>query len=185
MQSMRRVIWPLGIRLLHWLLAISMIMAFVTHDIDGPWHEWPGYVALAAAALRLLWGCLPATFAAPARYSRWADFLRGPSATWQYARRMWQRDEPRYLGHSPLAGWLVLLLLLVSVGAGISGWMLVTDRFFGVTWVMTLHDALGHAIVPLVLLHWAAVAYGSWRHRENLLLSMVKGHKEVSLDQQQ
>jgi cytochrome b len=176
---MRRLIWPLPLRLLHGLLALSVIMAFVTHDVDGPWHDWPGYVALAAASLRLAWGMLPATGRAPARYSRLADFVRGPSAVIHFTRNMLLRQEPRYLGHNPLAGWIVLSLLLVSACAGISGWMLGTDSFFGVAWVMQLHSVSGYAIVPLVLLHWAALAYSSWRHRENLVASMLHGHKDI------
>lgn len=178
---MHRLIWPLPLRLLHWLLALSVGMAFATHEIDGPWHEWPGYVALAAALLRLAWGLLPATHAAPARYSRFTDFVRSPRAVGQYLRRVLRRQEPRFLGHNPLAGWIVLTLLLVSAGAGISGWMIVTDRFFGVAWVMWLHTVLGHAILPLVLLHWAALAYSSWRHRENVVISMLHGKKEIRL----
>lgn len=176
---MRRMIWPKAIRLLHGLLAVSMIMAFFTHEMDGAWHEWPGYVALAAALTRLAWGVLPATREAPARYSRFADFLRGPRATWRYLRAAVHQQEPRYLGHSPLAGWIVLALLLVSIGAGLSGWMLVTDRFFGIAWVMALHDGLGHAIVPVVILHWGVLAYSSWRHRDNLIASMLHGKKDI------
>ena len=176
---MRRMIWPRGVRALHWILAISMIASFATHEVDGPWHEWPGYIALAAALLRLAWGLLPATPQAPARYSRFADFLRSPKHTWQHLHQVLRKQEPRYLGHSPLAGYLVSALLLVSIGAGISGWMLTLDRFFGVAWVMNFHNIAGYAIVPLVLLHWIAIAYGSWRRRENLLASMLHGEKLI------
>jgi cytochrome b len=176
---MRRLIWPWAIRLLHALLALGVILSFLTHEIDGPWHEWPGYVALGAALVRLAWGLLPATRSAPARYSRFSDFLRGPRETWHFLRLAARRREPRHLGHSPFAGWLILSLLLVTLGAGLTGWMLVTDRFFGVGWVMSLHEVLGQAIVPLVFLHWIAIAYNSVRHRENLVASMLHGHKEV------
>jgi cytochrome b len=182
---MRRLIWPWAIRLVHWLLAIGVIVSFATHDVDGAWHEWPGYVALGAALLRLAWGLLPPTSAAPARYSRFADFLRGPRQTWQFAAQTIRRREPRHLGHNPLAGWLVLALLMVTLLAGVSGWMLGTDRFFGVAWVMNLHDISGHAIVPLVLLHWIAIAYNSVRHRENLVAAMWHGHKWVKSPKKQ
>jgi cytochrome b len=180
---MRRLIWPLGIRLLHAVLAITMIASFLTHEMDGAWHEWPGYIALAAALIRLAWGLLPATREAPARYIRFAGFLRNPAQTWHYIRLVLHRQEPRFLGHSPLGGWIVLALLSASICAGISGWMLVTDRFFGVAWVMSLHNITGHAVVPLVLMHWAAIAYGSWRHRENLAAAMLHGKKPIHAKQ--
>lgn len=176
---MQHLVWSLGIRCLHWTLAVSVMASFFTHEIDGPLHEWPGYVALTSAALRLAWGMLPHSRATPARYSRFADFVKGPAAVWRHSARLLREQAPRYLGHSPLAAALVLALLLVSALAGLTGWMLVTDRFFGVAWVMQAHDALGYAIVPLVLLHWALLALSAWQQRENLLAAMLRGKKAI------
>ena len=161
---MQHSVWSLGIRCLHWTLAISMLMAFFTHEIDGPLHEWPGYVALASAVLRLAGGFLPNTRSSPARYSRFSNFLKGPKEVGLYCGRLLRGQAPRYLGHSPLAACLVLALLLVTALAGVSGWMLLTDRFFGVAWVMQAHDVLIH---------------GTWRHRENLLAAMLHGKKVI------
>jgi cytochrome b len=176
---LRRLIWPWPIRVLHWLLALGVIVSWVTHEVDGPWHEWPGYLALGAALLRFSWGCLPATREAPARYSRFGDFLRGPGATWKFFCRVLQRQAPRHLGHNPVAGWLIVGLLVVTIVAGLTGWMQVSDRFFGVGWVIALHNVSGHAIVPLVLLHWIVIAYQSRRHQENLIASMFHGQKTI------
>lgn len=176
---MQRTIWPLGIRLLHALLAGSVIVSFATQEVDGPWHEWPGYAALLAACLRLAWGVLPATRHAPARYIRLAQCLQGPRATWRFLCRMARRREPRHLGHNPVAAWLVAALLLDTAVCGATGAMMVTDRWFGIAWVMDLHAWTGIAIAPLVLVHWSLIAHASVRHRENLVASMWHGRKSV------
>jgi cytochrome b len=174
---MRRLIWSPLIRVLHWTLALSVIGSFATHDISQRWHEWLGYVALAAVALRIFIGLLPATDQSPQRYSRFADFILSPTATWRYAKQVLQRREPRYLGHNPLGGYMVVALLWVTLIACISGWLAITDRFFGIAWVGNLHDLSGHAIVVLAVLHVLGVAYTSWHHHENLVAAMLHGHK--------
>jgi cytochrome b len=177
---MQKPIWSVGLRALHGLLALSMIGAFVTHE--GPmWlHEWLGYIALAAALLRLVWGLLPAPSGVPmARYARFGQFVRSPRATLRYAREVFGRREPRYIGHNPLGAWMVVALLLVSSAAGITGALSVTDRFWGVAWVQDSHEFFGALIVPLVLLHWAGVAYTAWHHSDNLVAAMLHGRKDT------
>lgn len=51
-----RVVWSPAVRLLHWTLAVAMITSFATHENVGRVHEWAGYVALAAASVRVLMG---------------------------------------------------------------------------------------------------------------------------------
>jgi cytochrome b len=175
---MQKPVWSAGLRALHWLLALSMIGAFVTHEGADWLHEWLGYTALACALLRLVWGLLPQKTDGMARYARFAQFVRAPGQTLRYARQVLQRREPRYVGHNPLGAWMVVALLLVSSAAGITGALSVTDRFWGVAWVQDSHEFFGELIVPLVLLHWAGVAYTSWHHKDNLVAAMLHGRKE-------
>jgi len=87
--------------------------------------------------------------------------------------------EPRYLGHNPLGGWMVMALLSMVAAAGLSGWLSVTDRFWGVAWVQELHEALANALFLLVGLHIAGVVFTSLRHRENLVRAMLTGRKRA------
>ena len=168
-----RPVWSLATRLLHWTLALSMIASFVTHEGGGRWHEWTGYVALAAASLRVLLG-----FAGAGRW-RFSSFVRGAADTLAYALAVVQRREAHYLGHNPLGGWMVVALLADAVAVGATGWLYVTDRFWGTAWLEDLHGALGHVLIPLFLLHVAGVVFTSVRQRENLAASMVHGRKRV------
>jgi cytochrome b len=166
-------VWSLPVRLLHWVLAASVIGAFLTHEGAGRLHDAFGYVALAAAVLRIGLGLAARDHAA------FGDFLRGPRATLAYARTVLARREPRFIGHNPLGGWMVMLLLALALLCGASGWLYTTETFWGVAWVERLHSITGHAFVVLVPIHVAGVIHASRRHRENLVAAMLHGRKRA------
>jgi len=168
-------VWDPLLRIAHWTLVASIVSAWITAEIEldaaKRAHEWAGYAALGVIALRLLWGWIGP------RYARFGQFVRPPAATLAYARAVIAHAEPRYIGHNPLGGWAVVALLALTAAAGLSGWLSVTDRFWGVEWVQELHEALANALYALVGLHLAGVAFTSWRHRENLVRAMFTGRK--------
>jgi cytochrome b len=170
-------VWDPLVRVLHWTLVASILAAWITGEMDREGaqrlHEWAGYAALAVVALRLPWGILGG------RYARFRQFLRGPRATLAYARQVAGGGEPRYLGHNPLGGWMIVALLVAVAGAGMSGWLMVTDRFWGVEWVEEVHEALANTLFALIGLHVAGVAFTSLRHRENLVRAMFTGRKRA------
>ncbi len=166
-------VWSLGTRLLHWTLALSMMASFITHEGGGRLHEWTGYLALAAAAWRAVLGLFAS---GPWRFD---SFVRGASGTIAYARAVWQRREPHFLGHNPLGGWMVLALLADALATGATGWLYVTDCFWGTAWLEDLHGVLGRLLIPLLLLHVGGVIFTSIRQRENLAAAMLHGRKRA------
>ena len=55
-------------------------------------------------------------------HSRFADFVYGVQRVKAYARKLvFQLDPPHYVGHNPLGGWMVLLLLAAAFLAATSG----------------------------------------------------------------
>jgi cytochrome b len=146
-------VWSIGVRLLHWTLALSMIGSFATHESGGFWGSG---------------------------YWRFSQFLQGISATLAYAKDVIKHRELRYLGHNPLGGWMVVALLADAVATGFTGWLFTTDRFWGVEWLEELHGALGEALLPLLFLHIAGAVFTSYRHRENLVGSMLHGRKPAA-----
>jgi cytochrome b len=169
------LVWPWWLRALHWSLAISVMASFATHEGGGVWHERWGYLALAVAALRLLTGLLSS--AAQTRLSGW---LHSPAITWAYALAHARGHAPRHLGHNPLGGWMMALLLADVLACGFTGWLYTTDRFWGTAWLETLHGVLGDAFVPLVLLHVAGSLWASRMHHENLVAAMLHGRKRAA-----
>jgi cytochrome b len=167
------LVWSKWVRLLHWTLALSMITSFITHEGGGRLHEWTGYLALAAASIRLILGF------AGTGYWRFSQFVTGVKSTLAYARAVWEHREVRYLGHNPLGGWMVMALLADAVATGFTGWLYTTDRFWGLAWLEELHGLLGYALLPLLFLHIAGAIFTSRRHHENLIASMLHGRKSV------
>lgn len=168
-------IWPRWQRALHWALAGSVLTAVLTHKGDRV-HEWTGYAALLLACVRVVLG-----FAGPA-VGRFRSFILRPSAAWAYARQVMRHNEARYLNHNPLGGWMILLLLCLSVLGGASGALYVTDRYWGEARVIGLHAILSWAIAPLAALHVLGVVSAGRRHGENLIAAMWRGRKRVLID---
>lgn len=164
-------IWDRPVRLLHWALVLCVATAWRTGGRTDGWHENFGYAVAAIVALRLAWGL------GASRHARFAEFVRGPRATWAYALSVWRGTAPRYLGHNPLGGWMVLALLGSCAALCLSGWLYTTDWLWGYGWLYWTHFVLGWWLVGLVVLHLAGVVFSSWQHRENLVRAMVTGHK--------
>lgn len=164
-------VWDAVVRLSHWVLVGSVALSVLGLVAWFGVHRPAGYVALAVALVRIVWGFVGS---APARF---ASFVRGPRATWRYARAAMSGTAARHLGHNPLGGWMTLALLVCVIGLGASGWLYTTDAFWGDETVESTHRALAWTLLGLVLSHVVGVAFTSWQHRENLVAAMVDGKK--------
>ena len=171
-------VWDPLVRVLHWTLVSCVLGAWLTSELESETgrgaHEWLGYAALAVITVRFVWGWIGS------RYARFADFVLGPASTINYARSVLTRTEPRYLGHNPLGGWMVVALLVMVAAAGVTGWLSVTDRFWGVEWMQELHEAMANTLLVLAGFHVAGVIYTSVHHRENLVRAMLTGRKRAT-----
>jgi cytochrome b len=181
----RVLVWPLWLRVMHGLLAVAVLASLATHEGGGVWHERWGWLALGVAVLRVALGVTMAcTRTGPRadgdhRHTALADWWHSPGTVWRYGRTLLQGRAPRYLGHNPLGGWMMLVLLADVLLCGFTGWLFTTDRYWGVAWVAELHGALGQAFMPLLLLHVAGAVVASVKQQENLMASMVHGCKRA------
>ncbi|MDP5360110.1 MAG: cytochrome b/b6 domain-containing protein, partial [Paracoccaceae bacterium] len=62
---------------------------------------------------------------------------------------------------------------------GATGYMMGMDAYFGQDWVEHTHKALVNGLLALIALHIGGVIFSSWRHRENLVVSMITGQKDT------
>lgn len=169
-------IWSLPLRVFHWALAASIATAWLTQDGPGSLHDGSGYMALGLIGFRLGWSVFGKM------EERLTQFIHGWTATLEYTRMVLSRTEPRYLGHNPLGGWMIVALLIVASFTSLSGWLYVTDHFWGVSWVVELHAFLANILWGLVLLHVAGVIFTSHRQGENLISAMIQGRKSRTTD---
>jgi len=164
-------VWDLLVRCCHWLLVISVALAWLTKHSQSEWHENLGYLALAIVLLRLCWGFIGT------RYARFSHFIRTPGHTLTYARAVIDGSARRYIGHNPLAGWMTIALLSMVFLVCWTGWLYTTDMFWGVEWVEELHEGLTNILLGLVALHVIGAISTSRHTGENLVAAMIHGRK--------
>lgn len=166
-------------RLLHWSLVICIATAWFTRELLHPIHQYSGYAAAVIVTLRLAWPRCGNV------YAHFGQFVHGPGVVRHYLAQHIAGRAPRYLGHNPLGGWMILALLLCVALLAASGAMLDTDLLWGYAWPVLIHASLGWLLVGCIVLHLAGVAFSSWQHRENLIAAMFSGNKKDDSSDQQ
>lgn len=166
-------VWDLPLRLWHWLLATSVLIAWFTPTVYDGLHRIVGYTVIGLLGFRLVWGFIGG------RYSRFrmvgVRLRAAPGYLWKLRRGI----TGRYIGLNP-AGTLMLVALLASLAVStITGAMSVTVTFFGVWWVEDTHHYSSDAVIILVVLHVLGVVLMGTLQRENLIRAMFTGRKRI------
>ncbi|MER9371134.1 cytochrome b/b6 domain-containing protein [Mesorhizobium sp. M0491] len=164
-------VWDRVVRSFHWALVLSFVTAWLTSHSSESIHHWAGYAAAGLVAMRLLWGVLGTP------YARFSQFVHDPTTVLRYLSAILRGREARYIGHNPAGGAMVIALIAAMGSTALTGWLMTTDAYFGVSWVEAAHSLAAHGLLLLVLLHIGGVALASFRHRENLVRAMITGRK--------
>ena len=75
---------------------------------------------------------------------------------------------------------MILFLLGLVAGIGVTGWMMTLDAFWGNGTVEMLHTLFVDVALVSVAIHVCANIYASLRHRENLVWAMITGFKRAA-----
>jgi cytochrome b len=166
-------VWDLPLRLWHWALAVSVLVAWFTPTVYDRFHRIVGYMVLGLLAFRLVWGFWGS------RYSRFRMVGVRLRASPRYLWNLRRGITGRYIGLNP-AGTLMLVALLLSLAvSAITGAMSVTVTFFGVWWIEDTHAYASDAVIVFVVLHVAGVVVMGMLQRENLIRAMFTGRKRI------
>ena len=181
--TVRIRVWDLPTRIFHWALAVLVVFSFVTGKIGGTWLEWhmkSGYTILALLLFRVAWGFVGSDTA------RFSHFVRGPRAALGYARETWASRHPAIVGHNPLGGWMVVLMIALLLAQATTG-LFVDDEISTqgpltgkvsnalVARLTAIHHYNQWALVAAVVLHVLAIAYYRFGLRTDLVGPMVSG----------
>ena len=165
-------VWDPLVRIFHWSLVTAFLTAWFAEGGERV-HDTAGYVVLGLVAVRVVWGLIGT------RHARFTDFVPTPAGLLAYLRDLATGEAPRHLGHNPAGGaMIVALLAMVALTAG-SGWLLITDRFWGSDWVEALHRGAAWLTLALIGCHVTGVLVSSLLHRENLVVAMLTGRKRA------
>lgn len=166
-------VWDPLVRLFHWSLVLSFAVAWLSAESWKDLHEWAGYSAALLIGLRIVWGFTGSP------YARFRQFVRKPAQVIGFGRAMLKHTEPRYIGHNPAGGYMILGLLAALTVTSLTGWMYTLDAFWGEEWVESTHEATAELMLVMVIAHVGGVLYASWQHKENLAKAMVTGEKRA------
>ena len=183
------LVWDVPVRLFHWLLVALMATSYFSGRAGGDWmqlHFWSGYAIMTLLFFRLVWGFVGSTTA------RFSSFLKGPTAAFTHVAHFFRKEGPRDVGHNPLGGAMVLVLIvavLAQVGTGLFSADTDTGMVNGPLalkvadkWVERATDFHAwwiNVLLILVAVHVAAVVlYLVWK-RHNLIGPMITGRKRI------
>ena len=180
-----RLVWDLPVRITHWLLALCVPLAWLTHELGTEyfrWHVYNGYTVAILVVFRLAWGIVGT------RHARFSSFLRGPVAVVRYLRSSRGELHQASAGHNPAGGWMVVVLLALcglqaSTGLFANDQIFNTGPFYG--WVTastserlsSLHRRSYDWLLIAVAIHVLAVIVYLVAGKGNLVAPMLTGRK--------
>ena len=191
-------VWDIGVRTFHWSLVTFFIIAYISGDEEELIHIYSGYAVLALVIFRVLWGFIGT------KYARFSNFIYPPHTVLQYAKSLFTSKPLHYLGHNPLGGWMIILLLISLIAVSWSGLevygaeghgplastsiiapaMADSDNEHGPgksrqeeLWE-DVHETFANITLFLIIVHLCGVISAGFMHQENLIRSMITGYKK-------
>ena len=163
-------VWSPGVRILHWLLTLGLIISFLTGDDVMRLHFWVGHGILALVLVRALMGLYGS------HHVRFETFVPTPSELLRYFRDLRDGTAGRYLGHDPAGGAMIATLLatvLLTVASGlVTYYVPALEGALG-----EVHEVLATLTLVLVIVHVVGVSVSSYLQGENLIAGMISGWK--------
>jgi len=179
------LVWDLPVRLFHWSLVLMFCISWITAEMGGnamEYHMLSGYVILGLVLFRILWGVLGSETA------QFSQFTHGPISVLKYTLGLFKTEYKTEIGHTPLGGWSVIVLLLVLATQAISGLFANDDianegplyhlvRKATSNFLSVVHQYTSKVLLGLVALHLVAIIFYRMIHHDNLLKPMITGYK--------
>lgn len=167
--------YDLPIRIFHWVFAILFLISFsIAKFIDDDsmlyaYHMLSGILMVSLVILRVIWGLVGS------KTSRFSSYKLRPTELFEYLNSILTTRSKRYLGHNPASSYAAILMLLLTVGIGLSGLMMslrINKHFFE-----EVHELMANGLLIVVIFHIAGVIFHQARHADGMIFSMVNGKK--------
>lgn len=183
--------WDFPTRAFKWTLVLLVMDAWVSNKYGSAapyWHKWNGYFILVLVVFRVLWGFFGGSTAI------FSSFVVSPAQLASYIRNLVSGRAGLYLGHNPLGGVIiVLMLILVAFQATTGLFSSDSDHLIiegplafklseaNVDQVSRLHSFGFNLILGLTILHIAGNLFHDIVKKEGLILAMLSGRKREAL----
>lgn len=174
-------IWDGAVRIFHW--SQVLLLAGLWYSAEQEWyglHMTLAYVLAAVVLSRVIWGFIGSDNA------RFGHFVKSPFQVWRWLRL---QPKPIATGHNPLAGYMVLALILLVLLQFVTGLMTTDDiltegplvALVSPDWVSiasSIHKLNINLILALVAMHIVAALWHQWRG-DKVITAMLTGKKQA------
>lgn len=183
-RSERIKVWDLPTRVFHWGLVSAIVAAWITKGSSQQLdiHVFAGYLAAALVFFRVLWGWRGG------KYARFRSFIYAPAAYRDHLQSLIHLKPSRYVGHNPLGGLAIFLMLGLLACIVLSGMFALGGAFqqgplagyldfaFGELF-REGHEIFAYGLVGVIAVHVGGVIVESVLTRDNLFSAMIHGLK--------
>jgi cytochrome b len=165
------LVWDIPARLFHWAFAVSLTAAiaigFLVEDEQPLFqlHMIFGIVAMFLLVVRLVMGVVGS------RYSRFSCYPVRPGEVISYMISAAVSKTRLYAGNNPGSATAAVLMFLLVPALFLSG-----IGYSGAA-IEEFHEAFAWALLAVIVMHLAGLAWHTFRHRENISLAMITGKK--------
>ncbi len=179
-------VWDIATRLFHWALAVLFCLSAYSAFQDkfglyADMHRNAGVTILILVAWRILWGIVGSDTA------RFSHFIKSPRAVFQHLKQSFSSLPYKTIGHNPLGGLSVALMLVLLLAQAIMGLFASDGMIFSgplsrevsgslSSDLTNWHELLGRILIGVVAFHVLVVLmYGVFK-RVNLIWPMISGN---------
>ena len=177
------LIWDGVIRIFHISLIYAMVGVYITSENGAiERHALWGITIISLLVCRVLWGFLGSFNA------RFKNFLFSPKVIYHYLKGFLSPKASHYMGHNPVGGLSVVMMLFLLLLQAISGLAMTDDIFFeGPLYSILsqdiynildmLHRQNFNILILIVFIHITAVFYYLLYKKNDLISPMITGKK--------
>jgi len=182
-------VWPIGTRIIHWMMAISFTAAFITSFHENMLHNHVafGFIFLIIIIYRITWGIIGP------RYATFNTFKLRPSQLKHYfVEKIQNRWRKIPAGHNPASSWFTVWALAVGTVIVVSGLLLygvqeakgpfrdLNSNYAEYMFVLeAVHKYASYLFAVWVVIHITGVLIEQFWHKTGMVFAMVTGYKKT------
>lgn len=168
-------IWDPLVRVLHWSLAVAVVVNYWLTEPGSDVHNWIGYGAGAVVGIRIIWGFVGRG------HARFDSFTPSRERFRKHLAALAARSIPADSGHNPMGALMIYVIFGLVAVLTATGWMHEEiDALFGNDLLQEIHEIAAHTLWICALLHVAAVFLVQHVGRIDLIRPMITGRRTRS-----
>ncbi|CAM3164686.1 cytochrome b/b6 domain-containing protein [Vibrio mytili] len=159
--------WDPVVKVTHWAVATLFLLNFFVTKAGSNIHQYIGYTLVGTVVIRLVWGCISPP---PARLT---SFLPSIPKAIKHLKEVIETNTDVHPGHNPAGAIMIWCMWGGLIVAGISGFMMETDRYWGEDWVEIVHNSAVNITFVCICIHIFAVVVMSKITNQSYLRNML------------